>query len=538
VTWFIVLLVVGYLILSMALPPLFAKAGEEPRKGYIPGVNFGVWCRLIGRSPHHAWWLLFPVVNLFIFAAMAVDLARSFGQYRFRDSFLAVVFAPLYFFWLGRREEVQYAGAILPREKEYQEALHEAEKQKSKRKLEKLRHSPLRRAWWREWVESAVFAIFAAAFIRMFLIEPFIIPTPSMEGSLLVGDFLFVSKAHYGIRTPQTVTMVPLLHNRLPFGLGESYWEKPKIKAYRLPKLTEIKRNTPIVFNVPSGDSVYVFPDRTWTAEDYRNGLIQEANPAYHAAIASGRKELITRPFDKKDHYVKRLIGMPGDSLQIIDREVYINGAPGVRPEFIQFLYNVFIPEGALDTRPFMDWGISREDVTQFEGSRQGEYQMWLSDEQIARLKQMNPQLEITPFDWSRIRENPYRLFPHDPKHFPGWTVDNYGPLWIPKKGETVAISRDNIALYERIINVYEDNDLAFNGDQILINGEPATEYTFQMDYYWMMGDNRHNSEDSRVWGFVPENHIVGKPLFIWFSLKEGSLSNGVNWSRVFKKAE
>ncbi len=538
-TWFGWFLLISYILLSLSLYKVFEKAGEAGWKALVPGLNFVVISKLVGRP---TWWaalLLIPIVNIFIYAGLVVNLARSFDKLRLLDSFLAFVFAPFYFAYLGNSKDATYAGPILEREQAYAKQIEAAKEKGSKRTLEKLqRENPYKKSQGREWVEAIVFAVFAAAFIRMFLIEAYVIPTPSMEGSLLVGDFLFVSKANYGIRLPETVLMVPLLHNRLPLVDGESYLEKPNLPYRRLPALETIDHNDPVVFNLPSGDSVYVFPDRVWSQQDYRFGMIREANPAYHRAIETGRKKLVTRPVDKKDHYIKRAIGLPGDSLQIINRQVYINGEAAENPQYIQFLYTVE-PSGLLPTRKFADWGIAQDDVIG-DQSQQNRYLMWLSNEQIELLKQADSGIKINPIDWNaaNFSNNDYRLFPNDPQHFPNWTVDDFGPIYIPKAGATVPISPETIAPYERIINVYEGNDLEKRDGKIFINGEETDSYTFQMDYYWMMGDNRHNSEDSRVWGYVPENHIVGKPLFIWFSLREGSLSKGINWSRIFSGAD
>lgn len=524
-------LLVGYLVLSASLYFLFPKAGEEGWKGLVPGLNFIVWCRLIGRKPTHAAWLLFPIVNIFIYAGMAIDMVRSFKKYSFLDSLLAVIFAPFYFLYLAFKEDEKYDGPTLEKENAYKEQLAEARAKNNTRQIKKLQNNnPYHKSASREWAEAVIFAVFAAAFIRMFLIEAYVIPTSSMEGSLLVGDFLFVSKAHYGIRTPETVAMIPLLHNRIPVLNRESYLKKPKLKYHRLPALETIDHNDPVVFNYPEGDSVYIFPDRTWSIYDYKRGAIP---PVYSRQIKSGAKKLVTRPMDKKDHYIKRGIGMPGDSLEIRDRQVYINGAPAKNPEHLQYMYEVVFPSGGVNTSKFSEWGISQEDVIAQQGNNA--YIIVLSEEQKEKLKSLDGNITMKHFDMSRVDNNPNKLFPHDPAHFSGWTVDNFGPIYIPQKGATVAINPSNIALYRRVIETYEGNELQIKDGQIYINGNPANEYTFQMNYYWMMGDNRHNSEDSRVWGFVPEDHVVGKPVIIWFSTREGQIAKGVNWSRIFK---
>ncbi len=524
-------LLVLYIILSISLYFLFPKTGQPGWKGLVPGLNFAEWCRLIGRSPWHAAWLLFPIVNIFIYAGMAVDMARSFGKYSFWHSALAVLFAPFYFAYLAFREEETYGGPTLVMEREYRAQIQEAKEKNNARQLQKLlEKNPYKKSATREWAEAVIFAVFAAAFIRMFLIEAYVIPTSSMEGSLLVGDFLFVSKAHYGIRMPETIAMVPLLHNRIP-GLNiESYLEKPKLKYYRLPALQTIGRNDPVVFNFPEGDSVYVFPGRTWTIYDYRRGAVP---PLMAKQIESGAKKLVTRPMDKKDHYIKRCIAIPGDSLEIRNRQVYINGQPGKNPLHLQYMYTVTFPEGPINTSNFSNWGISREDIILQQGPNA--FVIVLSDEQKNKVQAMDPNIQIEPIDMGQLDNKPGKLFPHDPENFPGWTVDNFGPIYVPEKGATVKVSPENIALYRRIISAYEGNELSVRNGKVFINGQETDEYTFKQDYYWMMGDNRHNSEDARVWGFVPEDHIVGKPVIIWFSTREGSIRNGINWKRIFK---
>ncbi len=581
----LIFLIVSYILLSISLYFLFPKANQEAWKGLVPGLNFVVMCEIIGRKPSYAALLLIPIVNIFIYVGMCVDVVRSFGKLQLWHSALAVIYAPIAFFYLAFKEDEKYEGPTVIKEKEYAAQIDAAKKSENTRQLKKLEaNNPYKKSASREWFEAVVFAVFAAAFIRMFLIEAYVIPTSSMEGSLLVGDFLFVSKASYGIRTPQTVAMVPLLHNRIPVLNRESYLENPKLPYYRLPALREIKRNDAVVFNYPEGDSVYVFPERTWSVHDFKRGQVPEPRATQ---IRSGQAALVTRPIDKKDHYIKRCIGLPGDTLEIINREVYINGEPGEVPEKVQYLYHVKSPNAPLSTSKFTKWNISDED--QFIKDPVTNSQLlFLNAEQAGKIQDMDPSIVLGPtkdylirtpagypvenfisygIDNANIRQTDrqtkffmsltddqfkqiktdsllvikkfsggeMRLFPHDPTNYPGWTVDDFGPIYVPQKGATINISPQNIAFYRRIIGVYEGNDLRESGGKIYINGEEATSYTFQMNYYWMMGDNRHNSEDSRVWGFVPEDHIVGKPLIVWFSTREGSLAKGINWSRLFK---
>ncbi len=516
--WLFILLIVFYLFTSISLYFLFPKAKETAWKGLVPGVNFGYWAKLVGRSSHHAWWLLFPIVNIFIFAALAIDLARSFGRHSFLDGVLAVIVTPFYYLYLAFNKKVTYEGPVLTQEKEYYHKITQAKTQNQTKTLKTLlEKNPYKRSAPREWVESIIFAVFAAAFIRMFLIEAYVIPTPSMEGSLLVGDFLFVSKAHYGIRTPMTVAMIPLLHNQIPILKSESYLKKPSLPYYRLPALEKIKRNSPIVFNWPVGDSVYVTNERSWTAQQaqapFVKSQVQNAN-------------LRVRPIDKKDHYIKRCIALPGDSLEIRDKQVYINGEMAPNPSKLQYLYIVQTTGTTLNPKMLEDMGV---DVSQ--GSLEQGY-FFLNNEQVEKLKGMTG-VNVIPYP----RNTNDGLFPQDTARYGSWSQDNYGPIWIPKAGATISLNLDNLSLYFRLITVYENNDLEVKEGRIYLNGQETTTYTFKQDYYWAMGDNRHNSEDSRYWGFVPHDHIVGKPLFIWFSTKKGNIGNGINWSRLFTSA-
>ncbi len=503
---------------------LFPKAGVSAIKGLIPGVNFVEWCKIIGRSPMYALWLLFPIVNIFAYAGMCVDLMYSFDKREFLDSVIAVIYAPFAFFKLAKDEKAKYKVAAYQDEKDYKNKLIEAEKAGDKYALKKLqKNNPYQKSTGREWGEAIIFAVFAAAFIRMFLIEAYKIPTGSMEGSLLIGDFLFVSKAHYGIRTPETIAMIPLLHNRIPLIDRESYLEVPSIPSFRLPALEDIAHNKPIVFNYPEGDSVYVIPGRTYSIHDARR------NPNLKRAVEQGKIRLDTRPVDKRDHYIKRCIGMPGDSLQIKDTQVYINGQAAANPTNLQYTY--YIPANSnINLKKLEDWGISK----QYDIDTKNDptvIRLTLSKAELEKVQSLIPNIEI-----KRYPNRPGNSFPHS-EVSRDWTVDDYGPIWIPKKGATTQLTAENIAFYQRIIEVYEGNTFSRKGNTFVINGQETDSYTFKQDYYWGMGDNRHSSEDSRYWGYVPFDHIVGKPLFIWFSTKDGNMANGINWGRIFSGA-
>jgi signal peptidase I len=443
----LIFLILTYIFLSISLYLLFPKAGVPAVKGLIPGVNFVEWCKLIGRKPSYAWWLLFPIVNIFIYCGMAVDLVRSFDKLKFRHSAAAVIYAPAIFTKIALSKKDKYVSPIIPRETEYRNQINEAIKANKPRQLEKLvRSNPYRKSTIREWTEAIVFAVFAAAFIRMFLIEAYKIPTPSMEGSLLVGDFLFVSKAHYGIRTPMTIAMLPLLHNTIPVVGTESYLEKPSLPYFRLPALEKIDRNEPIVFNWPVGDSVYLTPERSFAAFQVKG------DPRFK------NMKLITRPIDKEDHYIKRCIAIAGDSLEVRDRQVYINGQAAVNPKHLLYTYYINSPT-PVNPQWLKDQDIDEKDhyggYPYFYTLDQGQVEAFQKLEGIV-MKPISPEQAADTFYKYTHQRNPHDLFPHDPTHFGNWTIDNYGPIYIPKKGATVQLTPESIALYRRVIDVYE----------------------------------------------------------------------------------
>ena len=356
----------------------------------------------------------------------------------------------------------------------------------------------------REWIDAIIFAVIAATIIRAFIFEAYTIPTSSMEHSLLVDDFLFVSKLNYGPRVPMTPIAFPFVHNTMPLIDGPSYVEWIKLKYQRWPGLGHVQHLDPIVFNYPM--------------EDFR-------------------------PVDKRENYVKRCIGLPGDTLQVIKGEVYINHTLQPMPENAQSEYRVYTDGGAFDDETLHDIGIT--DYSQMQADTTGRYQRVFTSKSIiekvkklSNVKRVEQEIYPRQYVWeqSGISDQP-GLFPYDVRHFP-YNPDYFGPIVLPKQGVTVDLNTSNIALYKRIITVYEGkkgDTITTQGDNIMLNNQPIKQYTFKMNYYWMMGDNRHNSADSRYWGFVPEDHIVGKPVFIWFSYnKYGSVFNFVRWSRLF----
>ncbi len=533
----LIFLIVLYVLLGLSMMKLFEKAGIPGWKALVPGLAAVEWCKMVGRKPWYALWLLFPIVNFFIYAALCIDMIRSFGKHSFWQAALSVIFAPIPFFMIGQNPQDKYEGPILDREREYHRQYHEALEKKDKTALRKLESdNPFRKTQLREWAEAIIFAVFAAAFIRMFLIEAYVIPTSSMEGTLKVGDYLFVSKAHYGIRTPMTVLQFPLVHNRFSSGSGllarESYSTNPSLPYFRLPAIEKIDHNEPVVFNFPAGDSVIITPDRTYDIYQWRREIesLRRINQ-----FAPPTPDVVARPLDKKDHYIKRCIGLPGDSLMIRNGQVYINGQAVQNPTHQQFAYFIKNTSGNLNLKKLEEIGVSLNDVILIQmptGETRRYYN--LDATQVEKVKSFGPDVTLERF--SPGTRAGY-VFPNDASRYGNWTVDDFGPIYIPKKGATITLTEDNLPFFERIIQVYENNKMVAKAGKFYINGEETSTYTFKQDYYWMMGDNRHNSEDSRIWGYVPENHVVGKPLFIWFSTKNGNLREGINWDRIFSSA-
>jgi signal peptidase I len=361
----------------------------------------------------------------------------------------------------------------------------------------------------REWWDAILFAVVAATLIRWLIMEAYTIPTPSMENSMLVGDFLFVSKFHYGTRTPRTPLQIPLTHQKIWFTNIPSYLDWVQLPTYRLPGFTHVKRNDVVVFNVP--------------------GIAENNYPNMNSST------WIDYPVDLKTNYIKRCVAVPGDVLEIKDRQLFINGEAQPNPPEEQLSYLV-TSKDEINERNLEKLDIDPDDFS-FQGRPETNkvvYQMFLTKAKVDELKAL-PYITSVSEDY-RTHEGPdARIFPGT-KYTP-WNGDNYGPLTIPKEGMKIIINDSTLYTYGRTIKDYDLNkDVKIEGDKLMIDGKEVVEYTFKQNYYFMMGDNRHNSLDSRYWGFVPEDHIVGKGFFIWLSInKHGSFLNKIRWNRFFK---
>jgi len=396
-----------------------------------------------------------------------------------------------------------------------------------------------------EWLDALIFAVIAVSLINIFLFQNYRIPTPSMEKSLLVGDHLFVSKLAYGPRMPNTPLAFPFTQNTMPLTNGKSWSELIVWPYKRLMGAGKVKNNDPIVFNFPAGDTVVLEE----TTDSYfaivrrrARDIMSMDGPGVHKPLSSymtqARKEIwakytvIYRPVDRRDNYVKRCIGIPGDTVTIKKGIVYVNGKIVPDNGTQQTTYEVSTNGTTINPKAFERLDIAKSDQAMISGA---EYLLPLTKGNAEAISKFTNITGVAPIYTSKDVYAPH-IFPYNPVY--GWNEDNYGPIWMPVKGSTVNIDTANLCLYERIIHTYEHNELKVDGSTIYINNKPVTTYTFKMNYYWMMGDNRHNSADSRYWGFVPEDHIVGKPKFIWLSLdKEAKGLKSIRWSRMFMKA-
>ena len=456
---------------------LYVSAGRKSWEAAIPVYNAIVLLKIIGRP---SWWtilLFLPIINLIVFPVIWVETLRSFGKNSTLDKVLGVATFGLYIAYISYTQKLNYT---------------------PDRSTEPVNKTA-------DTVSSLLFAIVVATFVHTYFIQPFTIPTSSLEKTLLVGDFLFVSKVNYGARTPMTTVALPMVHDTIPLTKKKSYLTWPELPYFRLPGFQTIERNDIVVFNWPI-DTVYKFRDQSGLRVD--------------------------KPIDKKSNYVKRCVGVPGDQFEIKDGIVFVNGKELILPERArpQFSYKV-----ALDGKTPIDFEylLQDMDITDGAGFMDAEKRdtLFIAALTAANAERLQQIPGINGVQKINSKEVEPGIFPHINK----WNRDNFGPIYIPQQGKTVALNLETLPFYKAIITDYEKNDLKVTGSEIRINGKIATSYTFQQNYYWMMGDNRHNSEDSRYWGYVPENHIVGKPTFIWMSYDSNAKGlKKIRWERLF----
>lgn len=456
----------------------FVKAGRKAWEAFIPFYNIIIQLKIIERP----WWWLFllilPVVGNIMLIVMVYEWLHVFGYRKKRHTFYVFISLFLYLIYINYKEDTKYIGRD--------------------------RKAIIKSVT--EWTGAILFAVVAATIVHTYFMQPYVIPTPSLEKSLMTGEFLFVSKFHYGVRVPMTPIALPMVHDAVPLAGTRSYTPKLQLPYLRIPGIQKIKRNDIVVFSWPT------------------DSLVEFGNPS---------KGYIKKPIDKKSNYVKRCVGVPGDSLSIVDGYVYIDGKKNELPDRakLQFSYIATTKGQGFSNKYMHDrYGL---DPNYFQPVTRGSSTYIfrsLTDETAKALKNHTNIVSLERQVSQKGRMDP-SIFPNDESR--PWNQDQFGPIYIPEKGKTVALNMESLPLYKQIITEYEHNTLEVQGNQIKINGQPTTSYTFKQDYYWMMGDNRHNSLDARFWGYVPFDHVVGKPVFIWMSY-DTSLGFEPRWERFF----
>jgi signal peptidase I len=392
-----------------------------------------------------------------------------------------------------------------------------------------------------EWLDALIFAVIAVTIINIFLFQNYKIPTGSMEKTMLIGDHLYVSKVAYGPRVPMTPLAFPFTQNTLPVTGGESYLKWIERPYKRLAGFNQIKRDEIVVFNFPAGDTVVtghsnvsyysIVRDSMMTLKyiDRINGRPVRTDQEYYSDARNrvwNSFDIVVRPIDRRDNYIKRCVAVPGDTLQIINRQVYVNGKAQENYPGLQHSYYIYVNEGqTISDQVFERMGIY--DADRYVNT----IHAFLTQEEVEQIRKFPAVKEINP----NYNYDVYSVdfYPNDTTF--KWTLNDFGPLYIPEKGQTIKLTRENVILYGKIIDYYEDNDFRVDGDQVYVNSEPVTEYTFKMDYYWMMGDNRHSSLDSRFWGFVPEDHIVQAKIYLLSLDKNRNLFGRIRFDRMFR---
>lgn len=475
---------------------LYEIAGRKYWEALIPVYNTIILMKIIGRP---IWWtvlLFIPIINLIMFPVIWVETLRSFGKNSKLDTLLAIVTLGFYIYYISYTQKLNY---------------------KTERNLNPENKTA-------DTISSLLFAVIVATLVHTYFIQPFTIPSSSLEKTLYIGDFLFVSKLNFGARAPMTTVAMPMMHDSIPLLGVKSYLfndditkketsllNKFQLPYFRFPSFETIKRNDIVVFNQPA-DTLLDMDNFKPTRNYYK-------------------------PIDKKTNLVKRCVAIPGDFLEIREGDIYINGKPSKLPESAKLQYNFFVnTQGThMDQNSLVNMYGARDGLKDGNGdyvlTNNGNYVLTLTDNEASKIAN-NPVVKGVKKHLA-LKGDDGDVFPHI--HSLGWNIDNFGPIYIPKKGVTIKLDKKILPFYKRIIQEYEKNTLLTNGDKIIINGKPVNSYTFKQDYYWMMGDNRQNSLDARFWGYVPFDHVVGKPVFIWFSWdKDGKGIHKIRWNRVF----
>ena len=515
-----------WLAFHIGVYKIFQKAGIEGWKAFIPIYWMWPLVKMIGKP---WWWFvvaIIPIVGVVMMLAMYIEVSKSFKKDKIKHHIAALLVPFAYFPYLGFSKKAQFAGVP-------------AEIYKGRKK-----------SAVREWTEAIIFAIIAATLIRTFFIEPYTIPTPSMEKTLLTGDFLFASKVHYGTRIPMTPLHIPLVHHTVPILGIKSYLDWFKLPYWRLPGFQDVQRNDIFIFNFPEGDTVVNnFSGDSYYALTRSPGakkrlLDRDLVRDPQDGIMKQGGGITTRPVDKKDNYIKRCVAIPGDSLRIVDGILWVRPKDGEweqSPHFkkMQRKYIVYTDRQLLSAEQLLDMDITPHDVRAvYNPDDQTRFEYFVIDtyeENIEKLKAL-PQVTSVKLRPTTDIYFGDRIFPNTPTLY-DWNSDNYGPIYIPEKGDILEINPLSLPFYKRLIEVYEGHEVKTDGPKVFIDGNETTTYEVEMDYFWAMGDNRDNSLDSRFWGYVPEDHIVGKAWFIWMSWDKygGSFFKKIRWNRLFR---
>lgn len=480
---------------------MLKKAGVPNSKAFIPIYNTWEVVKLCSISKIWFWIQLIPIVGQFVTLWISIIFVMHFKRVNLISHTLTVLVPFVYLPVLGLSEKEKFHGAVA------------------------LQH--YHKSAVREWVDAAVFAVVAATLIRTFIFEAYVIPTESMEKTLLVNDFLFVDKVTYGARIPQTPLSFPFVHNTLPMApTTPSYLKWIQLDYQRLPVVRNVNRNDVLVFNFPAGDTIINLPEfgskipyyDVLRSPDYFNNR-EKLNNDY---------PILVHPMDKTDNYIKRCVGIEGDVIQVKESNLWVNGAPAFVPPYAQTEYLVEtngtnIAEDYIQDSLGINITEANADFQMVEGMPHT-FKINMTGAAAQNLKKLPQIISVKAY----VENTVGYTFPNDVVHFP-FSVDNFGPIRIPKKGDVLALNASNIELYRRLISNYEHNNFEERGSQYFINGISTNSYTVKQNYYWMMGDNRHRSQDSRYWGFVPETHIVGRASLIWFSYNKS-----IRWNRVF----